>query len=60
MKILDEEKIKIIQSIPQNAVDKYGISVEDGDYSEHLTVTLKFDVTDNLQNREKLVKYFER
>lgn len=60
MKLSDEEKIKVIQGIPKNAVDKYGIAVEDGDYSEYLTVTLKFDVTDNLQNREKLVKYFER
>lgn len=59
MKISDEEKIKIIQDIPKNAVDKYGIAIEDGDYSEHLTVTLKFDITDNLQNRKQLVQYFE-
>lgn len=60
MKMTDSEKIKIIQSIPKNAVDKYGIAVEDGDYSEYLTVTLKFDITDNLQNRKQLVEYFER
>ena len=59
MKISDEEKIKIIKSIPKNGVDKYGIAVEDGDYSEYLTVTLKFDITDNLQNRKQLVQYFE-
>lgn len=59
MKLSDEEKIKIIKSIPRNGVDKYGIAVEDGDYSEYLTVTLKFDITDNLQNRKQLVQYFE-